>query len=701
MKKFLIISLLTCTFTAQAQYLPNKGFENWKTSCGSSYQASTTIGGESANPAGLRQRPGIEPEDWNGTNVNQKVLIEAKEPNLVTKGNRGTESEPNFYAKLTNYWVGAGSIGATAPAYLTFGTPWSYAAAKDQDGGTFGGVSFTYKPDAIKGLFKRENVSGKSEKAHIIVYLWRGTSSSQIGKLGGGKVTQEDVDRAILSKPNAGTIGGDGQLIASCDHEFSTTENDDWEEIEVPIVYESNEAPTKMNVVISSADYWTRSNIVEGNKDNKLGSILNVDDVQFVYYHALTDLKYDGTTISGFDEATTPYDMSTVVYDASKLSYTVKGAGASAETSYDANTAVLTITVKGNDYEANNKSVTVYTIKFKKAPEVTSYTNSLLVNVAGGNVPAQENTVIKMIRNFEPESYSFLLEDFSLTEDLPIGDIQIDNLTRTEKDGKVSYTGKQTITILENMDVEVTVSATVTGNNMTAHIYIPVEGVGDVNVDYAPALNISSDKTLSVTQSGDYIVTLNRNFKKGWNTFALPFATTSAALGEGVKAQAFISASEAELNFNITENLEANTPYLVYFPEATVEPLYFAATVDAAATANDVAHGSYTFKCNYEADFSMNGKYGVAEIDGVQKIMLGTAGSTLLATGAYFTSDSAKANGMKINIGGQTTGIGSLTDGKSADEAVYNLQGIKVTSGSLSGLSKGVYVKNGRKVIVK
>lgn len=173
-----------------------------------------------------------------------------------------------------------------------------------------------------------------------------------------------------------------------------------------------------------------------------------------------------------------------------------------------------------------------------------------------------------MIRNFEPESYSFLLEDFSLTEDLPIGDIQIDNLTRTEKDGKVSYTGKQTITILGSMEVEVTVSATVTGNNMTAHIYIPVEGVGDVNVDYAPALNISSDKTLSVTQSGDYIVTLNRNFKKGWNTFALPFATTSAALGEGVKAQAFISASEAELNFNITENLEANTPYLVYFPEA-------------------------------------------------------------------------------------------------------------------------------------
>lgn len=52
MKKFLIISLLTCTFTAQAQYLPNKGFENWKTSCGSSYQASTTIGGESAKPDG-------------------------------------------------------------------------------------------------------------------------------------------------------------------------------------------------------------------------------------------------------------------------------------------------------------------------------------------------------------------------------------------------------------------------------------------------------------------------------------------------------------------------------------------------------------------------------------------------------------------------------------------------------------------------
>ena len=50
-----------------AQQLPNVGFEEWKTKCG-----STEAFGYST---GMRQRPGIEPADWNGSSVNQKVII--------------------------------------------------------------------------------------------------------------------------------------------------------------------------------------------------------------------------------------------------------------------------------------------------------------------------------------------------------------------------------------------------------------------------------------------------------------------------------------------------------------------------------------------------------------------------------------------------------------------------------------------------
>ena len=61
-----------------AQQLPNVGFENWKETCGSTeaFGAST----------GMRQRPGIEPADWNGSNVNQKVMgVTKKEDKLITR----------------------------------------------------------------------------------------------------------------------------------------------------------------------------------------------------------------------------------------------------------------------------------------------------------------------------------------------------------------------------------------------------------------------------------------------------------------------------------------------------------------------------------------------------------------------------------------------------------------------------------------
>ena len=64
-------ALLATSSVATAQQLPNSSFENWKSSCG-----STEAFGYST---GMRQRPGIEPTDWNGSSVNQKVVIEKKQ----------------------------------------------------------------------------------------------------------------------------------------------------------------------------------------------------------------------------------------------------------------------------------------------------------------------------------------------------------------------------------------------------------------------------------------------------------------------------------------------------------------------------------------------------------------------------------------------------------------------------------------------
>lgn len=369
-KQLLTLALLAVAGTAGAQQLPNVGFEGWKTACGNTFQASDKS---------EKQRPGVEPEGWNGSNVKQSVFGQtATEDKLVTQQKSDGRGK---YVKLANRYVEKWGIGATAPAYLTFGTPWSYPTSdkNSQDGGTFGGVEFKYRPDAIKGMYKRTNVSGKTENAHIIVYLWTGTFTSKIGKGGSPSISKENVDRAIMGKSNAGTITGDGKLVASADHEFATTKNNDWEEIIVPIVYnDKTTIPTKMNVVISSADYWTRSNIIPTTTGVD-GSVLEADDIEFVYYHALNSATYDGQAIPNFDEGTLNYDLSSQVYDEKKFDCTVKGIGAEVVKSYDESTGLLTVTVNGNNISADATSKTVYTFQFKKV-NYTGVLSALSVN---------------------------------------------------------------------------------------------------------------------------------------------------------------------------------------------------------------------------------------------------------------------------------------------------------------------------------
>lgn len=369
-KQLLTLALLAVAGTAGAQQLPNVGFDKWKPTCGKTLQASDQS---------EKQRPGEEPEGWNGSNVKQSVFGQtASEDKLVTQQQSDGRGS---YVKLANRRVEKATVGATAPAYLTFGTPWSYPSSIEsyQDGGTFGGVDFKYRPDAIKGMYKRTNVNGKTEKAHIIVYLWTGTFTSKIGRGGSPSISKENVDRAIMSKSNAGTITGDGKLVASADHEFATTKNNDWEEIVVPIVYnDKTTIPTKMNVVISSADYWTRSNIIPTTKGVD-GSVLEVDDIEFVYYHALKSATYDGQAIPNFAEETLNYDLSSQVYDEKKFAYTVKGAGAEAIKSYDEAKGLLTVTVNGNNISDDATSKTVYTFQFKKT-DYTGVLSALSVN---------------------------------------------------------------------------------------------------------------------------------------------------------------------------------------------------------------------------------------------------------------------------------------------------------------------------------
>lgn len=375
MRKFYTMLLLGgMALSASAQHLPNVGFDNWKGSgnAGSTYQSSTSafFGGKTND--GMRQRPGDEPTDWFGGSINQKVMGMEKTQELLYK----VTDKGNTWVKMTNTFVGVSNIGSVAPGFLNFGTPWVYAVStiSNCDGGTYGGRSFSYKPDAVVGRFKKTPVA-KEENSYIIAYLWSGTFTSQIASTSTKDADRlrDDVDRAILGSVSKtgvtapSNVTNKGKLIAWCNHGYKTTKNNDWETIEVPLNYEDvNAVPEKMNVIVSSGDYYTRGNLQDG-------TVVEVDDLDFVYWNTLSSLKYDGAELLEGEE--TAYDMSSVAYDPAKLVATAKSQFGTASVSYDDATYVATITVTREHAEAKT-----YTIQFA-APKAKA---TMSVSAAAG-----------------------------------------------------------------------------------------------------------------------------------------------------------------------------------------------------------------------------------------------------------------------------------------------------------------------------
>lgn len=713
MRKILLTALLAAGgLTASAQYLQNEGFKYWKKECGKTDQTSKYKNKVNAPAGFLQPRPGTEPCYWNGSNVYQQVVlgvvsVPAKNSELVTTSMRG-DSE---VVKLKNVHMGVGIYSSEAPAFINFATPWVYAVTDIDacDGGVYGDTTFTYKPDAIKGVFKRTQ-GDAPENAHIIAYFWTGTFNSPIAQTGSGgnKSTriQADVDRAVMGRPDAGTITGDGRLIASCDYAFATTKNNDWEEIVVPIDYKLTDvAPTKMNVIISSADYWNRKNI-------QVNSTLEVDDVQFVYYHALESITYKGKTIK-MEEGKNFYNLLIDEdFDISKFSYEKIGAGATVDKSFDPELQMLTVTVKGNDFNVNPKSVTVY--KFKVAKEVTDFTSDLSVELVKIGMFDPSESTIQLYKELDG-SYTFQLRNFSLMGGMmPVGTIILKNLN--VNGNKITTSQKTTIQPGDDPSVDkeqwmgpglelvpIVLNATRNGADLTAQIDIDFTADMQIKVVFAPTIEINGTTDFTTIKPGLKNIHFTRPLKKGWNSICMPcnvnpFCFTN---DEDTKLQELSSADDNGLNFVEVQELEANKPYLIYVPYETSSS-YFGAEI-VAADPQAQCRGGFCFQGNYTPSFAMRNRYGVADhgAEG-QFIQKGGEKSTLPATGAYFTA-SGKPASVKLNLGGEVTGIDSngVIISDSASAPVYDLKGVRVSNGSLEGLPKGLYIQGGKKVYVK
>ena len=502
MKKSFLLSgallLSISAFTANAQQLPNVGFDSWKTTCGTSRSISKD--GKKVDVA----RPGVEPSEWNGSNVNQ---MGQKKPDLVTK----VVDNSNTVVQVKNIYVGVNlgliKIGSTAPGFINLGTPWVYASTtiSDCDGGVFGGISFDKKPDAIKGKYKRTD--SNSEDSHIIAYLWNGTYTSKIGNVA-QTVTEEqnNVDRVVLGKA---TGSASGKLVASCDKAFSSTANKDWETIVVPLDYVANAGnPTMMNVIISAGDYWNRGNLKEN-------TTLLVDDVDFVYYSTLTSLTVGGETIA-LQEGVYNYNLKTDMPSVSKEDVVAvcKSQFANADVTIDnVNKQIKIVVTNQGGKDTDGATSHTYTLQY---PVKTTYHGYLNVKMGYGYLAGNDAHDIN-ITDYNDGTCDFVLPN--LTVLMPLGDIEIKNMNvTTDASGLKTYSGVENNKklmggdIIANVKVNGTIDAKGTVNMDVDVVWLYGENEIPIKVKF-------TSSELSETVDGYYfIVKEDKSNTYGWAT---------------------------------------------------------------------------------------------------------------------------------------------------------------------------------------
>lgn len=203
-------------------------------------------------------------------------------------------------------------------------------------------------------------------------------------------------------------------------------------------------------------------------------------------------------------------------------------------------------------------------------------------------------------------------------------------------------------------------------------------------------------------------ITLNRTLVADkWNTLCVPFAISEeeikANFGEGTLVEKFDAVNGNTVNFADATSIEAGVPYLIK-PTFAGTTYTFNGKEVSADTPKVEGNADVTFKGIYSpTDITNNGTVKAAGVTEGGKVLFVNAGSQTKAFRCFFTiSNNASITPamLKISIKGVETAINSIVmdNSNATDNAVYNLQGQRVNGNSLT---KGIYIKNGKKFAVK
>lgn len=454
--------------TANAQQLPNAGFEEGWGAC------------KPWVPKNNAKETGTTPAPWTisqvggiGTGGMGATVVGEKCEGYNSASAAKIYNSPNSFLKTQ-----------TVPGYVTLGTTWSTAqgaVAKNKDGGTFGGIEFAHRPDAVSFMYTRSHGTSKpDEQATMVAYLWKGTYTQAAVPADIALGTPTKVDMVDRERNILGMTTDQGGEVTKTDGAACVAKIDyaiigdaaEWTNKVIEFDYLTNDTPEKFNIIFAAGNYWS-SDLGQGNT-------LCVDDVKLVYYSRLAGVKVNGADVPAFSPDTYEYTMAAEMpASADAISHELlgKAKGASVNVTLDnANRkAVLTVAnAAGNDVDGNASHV--YTINFTAKPDPSNasvYEGKLVIEMMGGVINEGDETKYSVyITPTTAGHCDFSLPNFSLdlgggAENL--GDITVENCTMTSNpDGTISYTGhKDNLTlslggepIVANVDLTGTESST-------------------------------------------------------------------------------------------------------------------------------------------------------------------------------------------------------------------------------------------------
>ena len=229
----------------------------------------------------------------------------------------------------------------------------------------------------------------------------------------------------------------------------------------------------------------------------------------------------------------------------------------------------------------------------------------------------------------------------------------------------------------------------------------------------APAeitLDENSVNTIEAYENAN--VTLKRTFYKDgeWNTLCLPFAVADAKTAFDNAELREVDTQNSHGNtivFKEATAIEAGKPYLIKWANSSsdavnVEKKFEGVTLVAAATPVVVKEGGISFNGFYKMTAASElGGASVAAIGAGNKLFKVTEGKMKGFRAAFVLSSGVQQAAINVVIDGTATGIEDLViDGVKANGRVYNLNG-QYVGNSLNGLQPGLYIQNGKKIVVK